>query len=191
MNLLRMIAALSLISLISAITVAAGETVDMGPASVSIDLENLGPYSVEMEGPYSLDHNYDPMNADFQYIIYPARIKFENSNNQVLLEVHQMSASQPLETPISKKDTITGLEHCLEQADMMPRRANVQMNPYTIDGHEGILATVDIGEDNPLYIVAYSPDQEGGSGTIACIVGSRFPWETTKSIIASIGTQMA
>ena len=187
----RMIAALSLIGFISTIAIAAGETVEMGPASVSIDLEDLGPYAVEMDDPYSLDHNYDPMNADFQYTIYPARIKFEDSSNQVLLEVHQMSASQPLETTISKKDTITGLEHCLEQADMMPRRADVQMEPYAVEGHEGILAAVDIGEDNPLYIVAYSPDQEDGSGTIACIVGSSFPWETTKSIIASIGTQMA
>jgi hypothetical protein len=186
-----MIAALSLIGFISTIAVAVGETVEMGPASVSIDLENLGAYAVEMEEPYSLDHNYDPMNADFQYTIYLARIKCEDSSNQVLLEVHQMSALQPLETPISRKDTLTGLEHCLEQADMTPRRMDVQMETYTVDGHEGILATVDIGEENPMYIVAYSPDQEDGSGTIVCIVGSSFPWETTKSIFDSIETQVA
>jgi hypothetical protein len=186
-----MIAALSLISLISAITVAAGETVDMGPASVSIDLEHIESYAVETESPHSLDHNYDPMNSDFQYTIYPARIKCDDSPNQVLIEVHHMSFIEPLDKPISKKDTLTGLEHCLEQADMMPRSMDVQMEPYAVDGHEGILATVDQGTQNPLYIVAYSPDQKDGSGTIACIVGSNFPWETTKSIFASIETQVA
>jgi hypothetical protein len=186
-----MIIAFSLIGLISAFAVAAGETVDMGPASVSIDLENIGSYAVEMEGPYSLDHNYDPMNSDFQYTIYPARIKYDDFPNQVLLEVHQMSILELLDRPISEKDTLTGLEHCLEQADMMPRGVNIQTESYALDGRQGILATVDHGDGNPLYILAYSPDQEGGSGTIVCIVGSNFPWETTKSIFASIETQVA
>jgi hypothetical protein len=65
------------------------------------------------------------------------------------------------------------------------------MEQYTIDGMEGILATVDQGEKNPLYIVAYGPDQKDGSGTIVCIVGSNFPWETTKSIFDSIKAQLA
>jgi hypothetical protein len=108
----------------------------------------------------------------------------------VLFEIHDLSILQPLDTPISKKDTLTGLEHCLEQADMMPRRMEMQMKPYTIDGHEGILATIDRGKENPLYIVAYSPDLEAGSGTVVCIVGSSFPWETTQSIIDSIEAQV-
>jgi hypothetical protein len=72
----------------------------------------------------------------------------------------------------------------------MPRRMEMQMKPYTIDGHEGILATIDRGKENPLYIVAYSPDLEAGSGTVVCIVGSSFPWETTQSIIDFIEAQV-
>jgi hypothetical protein len=68
---------------------------------------------------------------------------------------------------------------------------DVQMEPYTIDGQEGILATVDRGEDDQMYIVAYSPDQKDGSGTIVCIVGSNFQWETTESIFESIEAQVA
>ncbi len=191
MNKLRLIAAVCLIISISAIALAAGETVDLGPASISIDLESVGPGAVEMGESYSLDHNYDPMNSDFDYTIYPASITCGDSPNLLLLEVHQLSISEPLKTPISKKDTSTGLEHCIREADMMPRGRNVQMKSYTIDGQEGVLATVDRGEEDPLYIAAYSPDQKDGSGTIVCIIGSYFPWKTTESIFASIKTRMA
>jgi len=191
MKKLRLIVALCLIISISAIALAAGETVDLGPASISMDLESVGSYAVEMEDSSSLDHNYDPMNSDFEYTIYPASIKGDDSSNQVFLEVHQMSMSEPLDMPISKKDTSTGLEHCIREADMMPRGMDVQMEPYTIDGKEGILATVDRGEDDQMYIVAYSPDQKDGSGTIVCIVGSNFQWETTESIFESIEAQVA
>jgi len=191
MKKLKLIAALCLMISISAIALAAGETVDLGPASISMDLESVGSYAVEMEDSYSLDHNYDPMNSDFEYTIYPASISCDDSPSQVLIEVHQMSMSEPLDTPISKKDASTGLEHCIKEADMMPRGMDVQMEPYTIDGQEGILATVDRGEDDQMYIVAYSPDQKDGSGTIVCIVGSNFQWETTESIFESIEAQVA
>jgi len=36
-----------------------------------------------------------------------------------------------------------------------------------------------------MYIDACSPDQKDGSGAIVCIVGSNFPWQTTKAIFAS------
>jgi hypothetical protein len=191
MKRLEPIAALGLIIPISAIALAAGETVDLGPASISLELEGIGAYAVEMEDSYSLDHNHDPANSDFEYAIYTAGITCDEVPNQVFLEVHQMSMARPLDTPISKKDTSNGLEHCLREADMMPRAMKVRMEPYTIDGLEGILATVDQSEKNPLYIVAFSPDRKDGSGTIVCIIGSDFPWETTKSIFDSIKVQVA
>lgn len=191
MNKLRLIAALCLIISISAIALAAGETVDLGPVSISMDLESVGPVAVEMSESYSLDHNYDPMNSDFDYTIYPASITCGDSPNRLLLEVHQLSMSEPLDTPISKKDTSTGIEHCIREADMMPRGTDISVKSYTIDGQEGILATVNGGEEDPMYIVAYSPDQKDGSGAIVCIVGSNFPWETTKDIFASVETQVA
>ncbi len=191
MKKLRLIVALCLIISISAVALAAAETLDLGPASISLDLETIGPCAVKMGDSYSSDHNYDLMNSDFDYTIYPASITFGDSSSQLLLEVHQMGASEPLDTPISKKDKSTGLEHCIREADMMPRGTDVSMKSYTIGGREGILATVDSGKEDPMYIVAYSPDQKDGSGTIVCIVGSNFPWETTESIFASIETQVA
>lgn len=185
----RMIVDTCLFSLITASTVAAGETVSLGPASVSIDLKGIGSCAVELGDSYELDHDHDRMSSDFQYIIYPAKITFDGSSNQVEIEVHKMSVAQSLDAPIPK-GMLSGMEHCLEQADMMPRRAEVQMQPYTIDGHEGVLATTDSGDENPIYIAAFSPDQEDGSGSIVCIVGSSFPWETTKSIISSIKVQV-
>ncbi len=191
MKKLRIVATLCLVIFALAIALAAGETVDLGPARISMDLNGIGSCDVKMGDSYSSDHNYDPMNSAFDYTIYPASITCGDSSNQVLIEVHQLSMSEPLDSPISEKDRSTGLEHCIREADMMPRRADVQIEPYTIDGQEGILATVDHGEEGPLYIVAYSPDQKDGSGTIICIVGSNFQWETTKSIFASIETEVA
>jgi hypothetical protein len=62
---------------------------------------------------------------------------------------------------------------------------------YTIDGHQGLLATINKDPENPLYIVAYSPDLRDGSGRTVCIVGSDLPWETTKSIFDSVSTNVA
>ncbi len=191
MKKLKFIAALCLMISISAVALAAGETLDLGPAIISLDLGSIGLYAVEMEDPSSLDHNYDPVNADFKYTVYPASITFDDSSGRVQIEVHQMSMSEPLDAPISRKDISTGLEHCIREADMMPRGADVQMEPYTIDGREGILATLDRGEDDLMYIAAYSPDQEDESGTIVCLVGSSLPWEITESIFTSIETQLA
>jgi hypothetical protein len=74
---------------------------------------------------------------------------------------------------------------------MMPRRAEYEAKSFTIDGHEGTLLTVDTGKDEPFYIAAYSPDEKDGSGSIVCIIGSDFPWETTKGILDSVKTQLA
>jgi hypothetical protein len=69
---------------------------------------------------------------------------------------------------------------------LVPRRAALQTEPYQIDGREGILAKVDEGSSDPMYIAAYSPDQKDGSGTIVCIVGSNFPWKTTTALFDSM-----
>ncbi len=192
MRKLELIAALWLMISTSAVAFAnSGETLDLGPASVSLNLGSIGSYDVETEDLSSSDHNYDPMSSDFQYTIYPAYIRCDDSSGRLQIEIHQMSLPEPLDTPISKRDTSTGLEHCIKEAFMMPHGADVQTEPYTIDGQEGILATVDRGEDDRMYIVAYSPDQEEGSGTIVCVVGSSFPWEITEGIFASIKTQLA
>lgn len=188
---LKLIAALCLMISISAVALSDGETLDIGPASISLDLGSIGSYDVDMEDPSSSDHNYDPMNSDFKYTIYPASITSDDPSGRVQIEVHQMSTSEPLDEPISVKDMSTGLEHCIREADIIPRGADIQTEPYAIDGREGILATLDRGENDLMYIAAYSPDQEDGSGTVVCIVGSSLPWEITESIFASIKTQLA
>lgn len=181
-----LLAAFCLICSISAISTASGETIDLGPAQISIDLASIGDYSVEKESSSTADHN--EKGADFTYAIYPATITAEETSGQVHIEVHEMSASMPLDSAISNRDAATGLEHCIEQSGLVPRRTAIQTEPYQINGHEGILAKIDEGGSDPMYIAAYSPDQKDGSGTIVCIVGSNFPWQTTKAIFDSIET---
>ena len=182
-----LLAAFCLICSISAISTASpasGETIDLGPAQISMDLASIGDCTVEKESSSTADHN--EKGVDFTYAIYPATITAEDTSGQVLVEVHEMSASMPLDEAISSRDTATGLEHCIEQSELVPRRSAIQTEPYQINGHEGILAKIDEGGSDQMYIVAYSPDQKDGSGTIVCIVGSNFPWQTTKAIFDSI-----
>jgi hypothetical protein len=178
---MRLIAALCLISMTSAIAFASGETISLGPTSISLDLEILGSYYVEIGDPYSEEHK----KPDFQYEITPASIKVDGTSNKVQIEVHKMSMSEPLEISISQKDPASGLEHCIEKSNMVPVGEDIQTEPYTIDGQQGLVATINSDPEKPFYIVAYSPDKKSGSGTTVCIIGSDLPWETTKSIFDS------
>lgn len=181
---------LCLMGLTAAVALASGETVELGPLSISLDLSIAGAHSIENEQSSELEHNYDREGSDFSYSIFPATASYDGSSSKVMIEAHQMSEPQNLNEQISGKEQISGLEHCIEQSEMMPRRPDYQSEAYTIDGHEGILATVNTGDTNPLYIAAYSPDESDGSGSIVCIIGSDFPWETTKSIFDSVSAQV-
>jgi hypothetical protein len=183
---MKMIKLLAILCMISAISIAAGEKVELGPASVSLNLNGLGSCIVEKGDPSSMDHK----KPDFQYSITPANIKIDGSSNIVQIEVHKMSCLEPLLSSISRKDPTSSLEHCIEKSDMIPVGEDIQTEPYTIDGKQGLLTTLDSSSKNPTYIVAYSPDEESGSGTVVCIIGSNLPWESTKSIFDSVETKL-
>jgi hypothetical protein len=108
-----------------------------------------------------------------------------------MLEVHKMSALEPLDSPISKGDQSTGIEHCIERSSMMPVGREMTMEDYEIDGHKGILATVEGDLNNPLYILGWCLDEQDGTGSIISIVGSDLSWETTKGIFDSISSRWA
>ncbi len=190
MTTLNLLVAICLLGLATTIALASSDAVDLGPAKLSLDLASAGSYTIEKGESSELAHDYDRKISNFQYSIESAAVAFEGTSSQVMIEVHKMSASEPLGKQISERNTISVLEHCIEQSDMKPRRADYQTKSYTIDGHEGILATVDTGEKDPLYIAAYSPDEKDGSGSVICIVGSNFPWETSKGIFDSVSAQL-
>lgn len=187
MKTMRLLAAFCLVSMTMAIALANDETIELGPAQISIDLSLLGSYSIEKGDASTLDHK----KPDFRYEIVPASINVDGTTDQVQLEVHQMSISEPLEDPISNKDPASGLEHCMERSNLLPVGEDIQTEPYIIDGYQGQLATFNGDPENPLYIVAYSPDQKDGSGSVVCIISSDFPWEATKSLFDSVKTQLA
>jgi len=184
----ELITAICLLGMIWSIVLASGasETIEVGPARVSIETESLGSYTIMKDTPFLEDHK----KPDFTYGIYSGSLKSNDNPNQVLIEVHQMSTSNSLDTPISNKDKITGLEHCIERSNLRSPGDDVQIEPYVIDGHNGILETINKDQENPIYIAAYSPDQENDSGTMVCIIGSDFPLDITKNIFESIETQM-
>jgi len=190
MKIRNMFSALFLVGLMTTMSIAIGETVELGPANVSLELSGAGSYRVEAEESSELEHKHGKNVPEFKYFIYPSTVSFDGTSNRVIIEIHKMSGpSKALNEQIQGRRAISALEHCIEQANIIPRRSEYEAKSYTIDGHEGILATVDAGEKNPLYIAAYSPDEINGSGSIICIIGSEFPWNTTKSIFDSVKTQ--
>jgi hypothetical protein len=164
----------------------ASETVEIGPMIITIETESIGSYSVIKDTSSLLDHK----KPDFTYEIYSASLTFNDRPNQLLIEVHQMSKSNSLDSPISNKDKITALEHCLERSNLRSPVDDVQNEPYVVDGHKGIFSTVNKDHENPLYIIAFSPDQENDAGSIICIIGSDFPRDITKNIFDSIEIQV-
>ncbi len=226
MNILKLIVMFCLISMTSATALAANESVDLGPVDIYLDLERVGPHIVEKEETTIANHK----EPKFQYEICPANIIFNGTKYKVLLEVHRMSAVEPLNDAISEKDPSSGLEHCLKRSDivwqmdsqenstenqvesssgslldslfalfsnshsqsnMMHGSQDMQTESYTIDGKQGILATINSDPKNPKYVVAWSPDQISQTGTIICLVGSDLPWETTKKIFDSVSATVS
>ncbi|MEM2098043.1 MAG: hypothetical protein QXI70_07795 [Methanothrix sp.] len=173
---------LLLICMICLVQMACGETIDLGPVSVYMDLEDLKVQSVEKEDAISMDHSKG--GVEFQYTIYPATITMEDGH-RIWIEVHQMNAPVPLDAPISEREDATGIEHCIMESSMMPRRVSFEKEVRTIDGQDGWLFTINNGA---LYIAGWSPDQLDGSGSIICIVGSDMPWESTEGIFGSLRT---
>lgn len=186
-----LIAVLCFVSTNWAVAVAASETIELGPARISLELGDLGSFFVENGDTSSMVHK----KPDFQYDISSASIKVNGSSHLVQIEVHRMSLSEPLLSPISKKEpprreNISGLEHCLERSNMILRGEAFQTEPFTINGRQGFMATIDSDPENPRYIVAYSPDAQNGSGTTVCIIGSDFPWEATEKLFNSVEIEL-
>jgi len=168
--------------MICLVQTACGETIDLGPVSIYMDLEDLKVQSVEQESAISMEHSKG--GVEFQYTIYPATITMEDGH-KIWIEVHQMSEPLPLDAPISERESATGIEHCIMESTMMPPRASIDKEVRTIDGEDGWLFTINNGD---LYIAGWSPDQLDGSGSIICIVGSDLPWESTEGLFTSLRT---
>lgn len=180
-----LLTAICLIGIALGVALANGETIELGPASITMDLEELEAYNIVMGERTSTEHK-DP---DFIYEIIPLSIQIDGKDELVQAEVHRMSTTEPLDGPISRKHQESGLEHCIERSYLVPVGVDINTKAYEIDGQQGLIATIEDGGDLQ-YIVAYSPDQVSGSGSVVCIVASRLPWETTEELFRSIKTEI-
>jgi hypothetical protein len=115
MTILKLIALFCLIGMTSATVLAANETVNLGPVNIYLDLEGVGPHVVEKEET-TIENHKEPK---FQYEIIPANIIINGTKDKVLLEVHRMSAAEPLNDAISERDSSSGLEHCLMRSNIV------------------------------------------------------------------------
>ena len=186
MRIKGLLAAICLVSLSLTAALANGETIELEHASITLDLEELGDCTITKGESISTEHR----EPDFIYEITPLGIQIDGIDDLVAVEVHRMSTSEPLDGPISGKHQESGLEHCIERSYLVPVGEDLDTKAYEIDGQQGLIATVNEDGDDPQYIVAYSPDQENGSGSVVCIVASRLPWETTEELFRSIKTEV-
>jgi hypothetical protein len=181
---------LCVLCLTAATAFAADTSIELGPVSITMNLDAMDDYKIEKGSSYS--DNHPGKGYEFSYQIYPASISNSSTHDLVKIEVHQMDAKQSLYTAVPRmEDSSNGVEHCIRQSALLPMLANTNQELYTIDGHEGLLIMVDEGGDEPRYIAAYSPDQENGSGTIVCIISSDLPWDATDELFRSVRTQLA
>lgn len=81
-----------LMSIAIAVALANGETIELGPASITMGLEELGAYDIVMGERTSTEHK-DP---DFVYEIIPLSIQIDGIDEMVQIEVHRMSTTEPL-----------------------------------------------------------------------------------------------
>lgn len=165
----------------------AADVVDLGPARISMNLQGIGQYKLAKDDPSTMNHNYG--GYGFTYQAFQASIASDNTSNQALIEVYQMSVPEPLDVSIPLLNTKTGLEHAVEKSDIMPPGRDIQRQPYYIDGQKGIAMTVNNGQREPVYVAAYSPDMQNGFGKVIIIIASNFPLDTTKQIFESLKTQ--
>ncbi len=172
--------------LTSAVSIAAAETIDLSTFGISMDLQGIGPYNVQKGVPSSSNHNYG--GYAFAYQFFPATVTASNTDNRVEIGVFQLSNPEPLDVPIPILNMKTGLEHTVEESNLMPSGRDIQKQQYYIDGNKGIAMTINRNQ-GPIYVAAYSPDMRDGLGKTVVIIGSDFPIDVTKSIFESVKTQ--
>ena len=77
MKIVNLLVMLFLIAATPAIAIASGETITLGPATISLDLENIGSYTIEKESVISMDH--EEKDIRFQNEITPANIIIDDT----------------------------------------------------------------------------------------------------------------
>lgn len=183
---LKLFTIFCLIILTPAVSISAAETIDLSTFGISMDLQSIGPYNVQKGNPSSSNHNYG--GYAFAYQFFPATVAASNTGNRVEVGVYQLSNPEPLDVPIPMLNMKTGLEHTVEESNLMPSGRDIQKQQYYIDGHKGIAMTVNRNQ-GPIYVAAYSPDLINGLGKTVVIIASDFPLDVTKSIFESVRTQ--
>jgi len=153
---------------------AGAQTVTLGQASISLDLDLMGEHQVQIEDP--LEDFHKSPKEKFYYTIYPATVT--SDAGQIILELHVLEEALEVDSWL--------LEHCIEESDLAPYE--MQSEPMTFDGHSGVLVKgfSDSGGNDPRYLASFSPDGDSGWGKIFLIVGSDLPWDSSAAIFDTL-----
>ncbi|HPJ30533.1 MAG TPA: hypothetical protein PLZ42_03995 [Methanothrix sp.] len=150
------------------------EEISLDPVTVNLDLGNVGGYTIDVGDAVRASHCERP---EFDYTIYPATI--ESDDGRIELEVHELD--EPMEI------TIWVLEHCILTAGFpsLSEEYEGSGESFTMDGHDGVRVTAD-DDDRTVYGAVYSPDENGGWGSLLFLISSDLPWDVTETIFESV-----
>ncbi len=150
------------------------EEISLDPVTVNLDLGDLEDYTIDEGDAIETSHCE---RLEFDYMIYPATI--EGGDGRIELEVHVLD--EPM------KITPWVLEHCILTAGFASLTEDDEGagESFTMDGHDAVMMTTSDG-DQTVYCAIYSPDEEGGWGSLLVLMNSDLPWDVTKTIFESV-----
>ncbi len=149
------------------------EEISLDPVTVNIDLGDIEDYTIEVGDAIEATHCERP---EFDYTIYPVTI--ESDDGQIELEVHELDEQMEITTWV--------LEHCILTAGFpsLTEEYEGSGESFTMDGHDGVMVTAD-DDDRTVYGAVYSPDEDGGWGSLFFLICSDLPWDVTETIFES------
>jgi len=150
------------------------EGISLDPVTVNLDLGDLEDYTIDEGDAIETSHCERPI---FDYTIYPVTI--ESDDGQIELEVHELE--EPMEI------TTWVLEHCILTAGFPSLTEEYEGSGeiFSIDGHDVVMVTANDG-DKTVYGAVYSPDEDGGWGSLFFLISSDLPWDVTETIFESV-----
>ncbi len=164
------------------------DVISLGVASVSLDLSEIGEYTVETTNLSERNHSSQCSYGSFDYDRYQANIT--SDSGQVLMELQILpSGDMDLGASINHWTLRHGLERWDGVLSRVAATANSTANSTTMDGKHAATRTY-TSEDPLVYAAAFCPDEEDGWGATFFYIRSDFPQEITEGIFQSIDVEM-
>lgn len=172
----ELILALTLVLMLVSHSLAAHESVMLGPYNVSFDMNTTMEYDIFTEQPTS-----GVTSSGHKFVRYNMSVETADYFAWLILTGYEKNM---LDSNNSNKDIV-------EAALMASGCESPKLYPPMIDGQPGVLGNCRFDNGEILVVASYSPDatvRDNGeySGVTNCRVMSIFPWEITRDMLYTL-----